>query len=330
MKLASLRDGGRDGTLVVVARDLSRYATAAAVAPSLQHALDHWDDVAPALAAVADALEGGGGGDARTLRIEDLAAPLPRAYQWIDGSAYLSHMMRVREARGTETPASAQTEPLMYQGGSDSFLGSRDAIAVATEDWGADFESEVAVVTADVPMGASAPQAARAIRLVMLANDVSLRNLVPAELAKGFGFLQSKPSTAFSPFAVTPDELGAAWDGHKVSLPLLTHLNGEPFGRPNAGVDLAFDFPALIAHAAAARRLAAGTIIGSGTVSDRDGAAGSSCIAERRALETIAKGAPITPDLRYGDRVRIEMLDDLGNSVFGAIEQVLVPAPTGC
>jgi fumarylacetoacetate (FAA) hydrolase len=253
-----------------------------------------------------------------------LAAPLPRAYQWCDGSAYLHHVELVRKARKAEMPPSLYDDPLMYQGGSDGFIGARDDILVADEAWGIDLEAEVAVIVADVPMGASPDEAREAIRLVTLVNDVSLRNLIPGELAKGFGFLHGKPATAFAPVAATPDELGPAWDGGKLALPLVRHVNDRKLGAPNAGVDMNFDFPRLIAHAAKTRALAAGTIVGSGTVSNRDPAAGSSCLAERRMIETIEKGAPETPFLSFGDRVRIEMLDAEGRSIFGAIDQRVV------
>jgi fumarylacetoacetate (FAA) hydrolase len=333
MKLASLKHG-RDGRLVVVSRDLSRAADAAAVAPTLQAALDDWDAAAPRLTEIADSLEQG--------RISHLtfdpaqcAAPLPRAFGWSDGSAYVNHVALVRRARGAELPPSFWTDPLIYRGGSDAFLGPRDPIAVAEMEWGVDFEAEVAVVVGDVPMGAGLDTARSAIRLLMLVNDVSFRNLVPAELAKGFGFFQSKGQTAFSAVAVTPDELGSAWDGAKVNLPLLSHVNGALVGRPNAAVDMTFDFPALIAHAARTRPLAAGVIIGSGTVSNRDadggpgrpvaeGGVGFSCLAEIRSVETIRFGAPKTPFLAFGDRVRIEMMDEDGRSIFGAIDQTVV------
>jgi fumarylacetoacetate (FAA) hydrolase len=323
MKLATLKGGGRDGTLVVVSRDLARAAAVPEVAPTLQQALDDWASVAPRLAERAAALETPRLRGSFTLDPKDLAAPLPRAYQWADGSAYVTHVELVRKARGAELPPSFWTDPLMYQGGSDSFLGPCDDILVADEAWGIDFEAEVAVITGDVPMGVSPEAARRHIKLLMLVNDVSLRNLIPAELAKGFGFFQSKPSTAFSPVAVTPDELGEAWDGGKLHRPLLSSVNGEPFGRPDAGVDMTFDFGELIAHAARTRRLVAGTIIGSGTVANQDPAVGSSCIAERRSRETIEQGAPSTPFLRFGDVVRIEMLDRDGRSIFGAIEQTV-------
>jgi len=251
------------------------------------------------------------------------ASPLPRAYQWADGSAYLSHVERVRRARGAEMPASLRSDPLIYQGGSDGFLGPADPILAASEEWGVDLEAEVAVVTDDVPMGIEARRAADHIVLVMLVNDVSLRNLIPAELAKGFGFFHGKPASAFSPAAVTPDELGSAWDGARVHLPLLSFVNGRALGWPNAGIDMAFGFPELIAHAAKTRSLGAGTIIGSGTVSNEDRSVGVSCLAERRMIETIETGEPRTPFLRFGDRVRIEMIDAAGRSIFGAIEQVV-------
>ncbi|MDD5250871.1 MAG: fumarylacetoacetate hydrolase family protein [Rhodocyclaceae bacterium] len=324
MRLATLRGGGRDGRLVVVARDLARCLVATAVAPTLQYALDDWSRCAPQLAALAQRLERENCGEPFDVR--GCAAPLPRAHQWADGSAYLSHVALVRQARGAEMPDILRREPLIYQGGSDSLLGPGDPIVVADEAWGIDFEAEVAVVTDDVAMGVSPAQAASRIRLVMLANDVSLRNLIPAELAKGFGFFQSKPSSAFSPLAVTPDELGAAWDGARLSLPLLSHVNGELFGQPNAGRDMNFGFPELIAHAARTRPLAAGSIVGSGTVANVDATAGSSCIVERRMRETLEHGEPRTPFLRFGDRVRIEMLDAQGRSIFGAIDQAVVKA----
>ncbi|MGL4441767.1 MAG: fumarylacetoacetate hydrolase family protein [Bosea sp. (in: a-proteobacteria)] len=330
MKLASLKHG-RDGRLVVVTNDLTRATDAFFIAPSLQAALDDWQRISPKLSDLAAQLELGSVPSFR-FHEHDCASPLPRAFQWADGSAYVNHVELVRTARGAEMPASFWTDPLMYQGGSDAFLGPRDAIPLASEEHGCDLEGEVAVITGDVPMGATREQAAAAIRLIMLVNDVSLRNLIPGELAKGFGFFQSKPSSAFSPAAVTPDELGGAWDGGKVTLPLLTFINGKPFGRANAGIDMTFDFPALIMHAARTRTLSAGTIIGSGTVSNKgadggpgktiaDGGAGYSCIAEQRVVETIVGGAAKTPFLKIGDTVRIEMKDAKGHSIFGAIEQ---------
>jgi fumarylacetoacetate (FAA) hydrolase len=320
MKLASLK-GGRDGRLVVVARDLTHAMPAWGIASTLQAALDDWDRVRPGLETIYRALNDGKAEGTFALEEQACASPLPRAYQWADGSAYLVHVELVRKARGAEMPKSFWTDPLMYQGGSDGFLGPRDPIIAADEAWGTDFEGEVAVVTGDVPAGCSIGDAEHSIRLVMLANDVSLRNLVPGELAKGFGFFQSKPASAFSPVAVTPDELGSHWREGKLHLPLLIHLNGERFGAPDAGTDMAFSFPQLVAHAARTRSLTAGSIIGSGTVSNRDPAAGSACIAERRMLEQIENGAPKTPFLKSGDRVRIEMKDEGGRSIFGAIEQ---------
>jgi len=333
MKLATLKDRTRDGMLVVVSRDLTRCISARPIASTLQAALDDWEHVAPRLADLAHDLELGAV-PAERFHEHEALSPLPRAYQWADGSAYVNHVELVRKARGAEMPASFWTDPLMYQGGSDTFLAPRAPIRMASEDFGTDLEGEVAVVTGDVPMGATPAEAAAAIRLVMLVNDVSLRNLIPAELAKGFGFFQSKPSSAFSPVAVTPDELGEAWDGGKVRLPLLVALNGKPFGKADAGVDMTFDFPALIAHAAKTRPLGAGAIVGSGTVSNRgpdggpgtpidDGGAGYSCIAEIRTVETIRSGTAKTPFLAFGDTVRIEMKGLDGHSVFGAIEQVV-------
>jgi fumarylacetoacetate (FAA) hydrolase len=321
MKLATLKAGGRDGTLVVVSRDLSTAVTAGEISPTLQLVLDNWDALAPRLEEVYARLNDGRMNDTFDLDMEDLAAPLPRAYQWLDGSAYLPHVERVRKARGAEMPPSFQHDPLMYQGCSDAFIGPRDSVLVADEAFGIDFESEVTVVTDDVPMGVSAADAAGHIKLIMLVNDVSLRNLIPAELGKGFGFLQSKPASAFSPVAITPDELGDAWHDGKVHLPLVTHLNGELFGNPECGVDMQFSFPELIAHAARTRFLAAGTVLGSGTIANRDESRGSSCLAEKRMLEIIAGGEATTPFMSFGDRVRIEMLDDAGASIFGAIDQ---------
>jgi fumarylacetoacetate (FAA) hydrolase len=334
MKLASLKHG-RDGRLVVVSRDLTHATDAFFVVPTLQAALDDWDRYGPLLHDLGEQLTRGSVPSFR-FHEHDCASPLPRSYQWADGSAYVNHVELVRKARGAEMPASFWTDPLVYQGGSDSFLGPREPITVADEAWGIDFEAEVAVITGDVPMAATYAQAAAAIRLVVLVNDVSLRNLIPAELAKGFGFFQSKPSSALSPVAVAPEDLGEAWDGGKLHLPLLSTLNGQPFGRPNAGVDMTFDFPTLIAHAARTRPLGAGTIVGSGTVSNRgqDGSPGSpiakgglgySCIAEIRTVETLLEGKPSTSFMRYGDRIRIEMKDKAGSSIFGAIEQEVVP-----
>ncbi len=325
MKLATLKDGGRDGTLVVVSRDLRRAVRVAMFAPTLQVALDDWAATEPMLAAVYTRLNDGVLDGVFDLDPARLAAPLPRAYQWADASAYVNHVELVRKARGAEMPASFWTDPLMYQGGSDSLIGPCDDVLAASESWGIDFEGEIAVITDDVPMGVTPELAGDHIKLFALVNDVSLRNLIPAELGKGFGFFQGKPATAFGPTVVTPDELGSAWDGRRVHLPLEVTLNGKRFGRPNAGVDMTFDFPQLIAHAARTRFLAAGTIIGSGTVSNVDRSSGSACLAEQRMLEQIADGKPTTPFLAFGDRVRMEMFDAGGNSIFGAIDQSVVP-----
>ncbi len=325
MKLASL-PGGRDGRLAVVSRDLTRAIPADGIAGTLQGALDDWARKRPALEALARELEGG---SAKGLPFDAAQAlsPLPRAFHWVDGSAYVNHVELVRRARGAAMPDSFWTDPLIYQGGSDDFLAPQADAPFASEDWGIDLEGELAVVTDDVPMGTDAAAARAHIQLVMLVNDWSLRNLIPGELAKGFGFYQSKPATSFSPVAVTPDELGDSWAGARAHLPLVVHLNGAPFGRPNAGVDLTFDFGQLIAHAAKTRRLRAGSIVGSGTVSNADRAAGSTCLAERRMLETLDHGKPMTPFLSFGDRVRIEMFDAGGRSIFGAIDQRVVKAP---
>ena len=327
MKLASLK-AGRDGRLVVVSRDLARCAPAEGIALTLQAALDRWAETEPRLRALAEDLEAGRVAE-QPFEEVDCASPLPRAYQWLDGSAYVTHVELVRKARGAELPESFWTDPLMYQGASDGFVGPGDPIEATSEDWGLDLEAEVAVITDRVAMGTPAARAGEHIKLVMLVNDVSARSLIPGELAKGFGFVHGKPATAFSPVAVTPDELGGAWRGHKVHLPLLSYVNGEPLGRPDAGVDMTFDFAQLIAHAAKTRHLGAGTIVGSGTVAndaarEQNSTVGSSCLAERRMLETLWHGAPRTPWLGFGDRVRIEMLDQGGRSIFGAIEQEVV------
>lgn len=330
MKLASLKNDTRDGQLVVVSKDLTRCSPVGHIASTLQQVLDDWQVLAPRLERVAESLETGAQPTQR-FREHEALSPLPRAYQWADGSAYVNHVELVRKARGAQMPASFWEDPLMYQGGSDTFLGPRDPIRMADEAYGIDMEGEVAVIVGDVPMGCDAKTASAAIRLVMLVNDVSLRALIPAELGKGFGFFQSKPSSAFSPVAVSPDELGDAWDGGRLHLPLCVDLNGEAFGRANAGVDMTFDFGQLIAHAAKTRPLGAGTIIGSGTVSNKlDGGPGKpvglggvgySCIAEIRMIETIEDGEPATPFMQFGDTVRIEMKDGAGYSIFGAIEQ---------
>ena len=326
MKLASLRSG-RDGQLLVVSRDLSRAVAVPELSPTLQSLLDDWSSLAPGIEEVQDRLESGRPLDCFSLDPTALSAPLPRAYQWADGSAYLNHVELVRRARGAEMPPALWTDPLMYQGGSDVLLGPREDICLASEEWGIDFEAEVCVITDDVPMGATPEVAAARIRLLALVNDVSLRNLIPGELAKGFGFFHSKPSSAFSPVAVTPDELGSAWDGGRLHLPLRVERNGELFGAPHAGEDMTFDFPTLVSHAARTRSLGVGSIVGSGTVSNRDRSRGSCCIAERRVLERLENGAPETPFLRFGERVRIEMRDEQGRSIFGAIEQVVRAAP---
>jgi fumarylacetoacetate (FAA) hydrolase len=320
MKLASLRHG-RDGRLVVVSRDLHRCVAVPHIASTLQFAMDTWADTAPRLMRVYERLNDNRAHGSEPFDPEQCASPLPRAYQWADGSAYVNHVELVRKARGAEMPASFWSDPLMYQGGSDSFAGPTDPILAADEAWGIDFEAEVAVVTDDVPMAVNAAAADRHIKLIMLANDVSLRNLIPAEIAKGFGFFHSKPATAFSPVAVTPDELSEAWVASKVLLPLVVHFSGALFGTPNAGMDMTFSFAQLIAHAAKTRQLCAGSIVGSGTVSNRDRSRGSACITERRMLEQIEHGEIRTPFMRFGDRVRIEMLAADGASIFGAIDQ---------
>ena len=326
MKLASLK-AGRDGSLVIVDRSLQRFVRAAEIAPTLQAALDGWQQTAPCLQVIAEELNRGQRSDAQALVIAELAAPLPRAYEFVDGSAYLPHVERVRKARGAEVPASFYIDPLMYQATSAGFLGPREPVPVAREDYGIDFEAEVIVVTDDVPMAVSDADAAGHIKLIGLINDVSLRNLIPAELAKGFGFLQSKPRSALSPVLVTPDELGDAWQGSVLDLPLVSTLNGKWFGHPEAGDDMQFNFAQLVAHAARTRPLAAGTIVGSGTVANEDTAKGASCLAEKRMLEIIADGKPSTPFMSFGDRIRIEMFDRQGNNIFGAIDQLITKYP---
>jgi fumarylacetoacetate (FAA) hydrolase len=324
MKLGSLKSG-RDGRLIVVSDDLETAADAGSVAPTMQAALENWAAAAPKLRELADRLNAGdGGGDFFPLAMADCAAPLPRAYQWADGSVYLNHMRLVRQARGAEMPDSFLEDPLIYQGGSDSMLGPVDDVELADEAWGIDFEAEVAVITDDVPMGVSVAKAAGHIKLVTICNDVSLRNLIPNELGKGFGFFQSKSPTSFAPVAVTPDALGDAWDGTKVTADIIVEHNGKWVGNPNAGTDMNFDFAQLIAHAAKTRPLGAGTILGSGTVSNADRSRGSACLAEVRTIETIEDGAPKTPFMAFGDRIRIDMLDDNGRSIFGAIDQKIV------
>ena len=333
MKLATLNDGTRDGQLIVVSRDLTRYCSAGDIAPTLQAALDAWNSVAPHLAELAAALESGTA-DSQPFDQEAVHSPLPRAYQWADGSAYVNHVALVRQARGAEVPDSFWTDPLMYQGGSDDFTPPRAPIQIPDDSWGIDMEAEVAVITDDVPMGVSEEAAAAHIKLVMLVNDVSLRNLIPEELAKGFGFFQSKPATTFSPVAVTPDELGEAWRGSVLHRVMQVDLNGAPLGRAEAGIDATFSLAKLVSHAARSRNLSAGAIIGSGTISNRDadggpgrpvadGGRGYSCLAEIRMVETIRDGKPSTPFMSFGDRVGIEMTDDDGTSIFGRIDQIV-------
>lgn len=334
MKLATLKNGTRDGRLVVVSKNLAWCADATHIAPTLQAALDDWHTAAPKLELLAQDLEHEAIPMMR-FHERDALSPLPRAYQWVDGSAYVNHVELVRKARGAEMPESFWTDPLVYQGGSDDFTPPRDPIIVPDESFGIDFEGEVAVVTGDVPMGTTEADAHRHIKLVMLVNDVSLRNLIPNELGKGFGFYQSKPATTFSPVAVTPDELGDMWADGKLKRPLVSTLNGQPFGKPDAGVDMTFSFAKLIEHVTKTRRLGAGAIVGSGTVSNKEGDSpgrpvsegglGYSCIAEIRMIETINGGKPVTPFMRFGDSIRIEMLDDTGHSIFGAIDQVVQP-----
>jgi len=321
MKLGSLKEGGRDGTLIVVSRDLAKAARATNIAPTLQRALEDWTNVAPRLNALSEDLNAGKAEGAFDLDMGDLAAPMPRAYELVDGSAYLPHVERVRRARGAEVPESFYVDPLMYQAVSAGFYGPRDAVKVTSEDYGIDLEAEVVIVTDDVPMAVTPADAAAHIQLVGLVNDVSLRGLIPPELAKGFGFLQSKPRSALSPVFVTPGELGDAWKDNKVHRPMLTHINGKWFGAPEAGVDMQFDFAQLVAHAAKTRPLSAGTIVGSGTVANEDTSLGASCFAEQRTVETLRDGKPSTPFMKFGDIVRIEMLDTEGKTIFGAIEQ---------
>lgn len=324
MKLATLKNNTRDGQLLVVSRDLSR-AIKVETIPTMQQALDHWSDARPHLQELYEALNQNSLKEAFAFDTTQVESPLPRAYQWADGSAYVNHVELVRKARGATMPENFWTDPLMYQGGSDAFLGPCDDICIQDEAWGIDFEAEVAVITDDVPMGISREKAKERIQLLMLVNDVSLRNLIPNEIGKGFGFFQSKPSSAFSPVAITPDELGMDWDGSKLHLPLISLLNDKLFGEPNAGVDMTFDFPTLIAHAAKTRPLRSGAIIGSGTVSNLDRSKGSSCLAEKRMLEMIETGSAQTPFMKYGDTIRIEMLNKNQESLFGAIEQTVKP-----
>jgi fumarylacetoacetate (FAA) hydrolase len=329
MKLASLRGPHRDGQLILVDRALERYVAVPDIAPTVQAALDRWNELEPQLRAAAAQLESANPEPARRFDARACAAPLPRAFQWLDGSAYLHHVELVRKARGAQMPASFLTDPLMYQGGSDVLLGAYDDAAFVSEEHGIDLEAEVAVVTDDVPLGTPSEAMAAHVKLIVLINDWSLRNLIPAELAKGFGFVQSKPATAFSAIAVTPDELAGAWRDGRLHLPLVSQINGEVLGRPNAGMDMNFSFYELLAHAARTRKLGAGTILGSGTVANRDPSRGSSCLAERRTLEVLEYGSARTPFLKFGDRVRIEMLAESGASIFGALDQQVVRSRAG-
>jgi len=326
VKLATLRDGTRDGALIVVRRDGAVAVSAREIAPTLQAALDDWERAAPELGKLAALLEAGQVAG-EPVEARRLMAPLPRAYEWVDGSSYLNHVRLVRKARGAEPPPTLETDPLIYQGGSGDLLGPTDDIVLHDAAWGLDFESEVAVVLGDTPLGVTAADAARHVRLLVLVNDITLRNLVPSELAKGFGFFQSKPATALSPLAITPDELGAAWQDARVHLRLRTTYNGQLVGDCDAGPEMHFSFADLVAHIARTRRFTAGTLLGSGTVSNADRARGISCLAERRMIETLESGAPVTPFMRVGDRVHIEMRDGGGRSLFGAIDQKVV-APT--
>lgn len=323
MKLASLKHG-RDGILVVVNQTLTHAVKVPEIAPTMQAALDNWATAEKKLRAVYNDLNAGKAAGAFAFNPAEVAAPLPRAYQWVDGSAYVNHVELVRKSRGVEMPESFWTDPLMYQGGSDVLLGACDDVPLGDEKWGIDFEAEVAVITDDVPMGVTPADAKKHIMLILLVNDVSLRYIAMPELQKQFGFLQSKPASSFSPVVVTPDELGSAWDG-RVHLPLVTHYNGTLFGKPEAGIDMVFDFPTLVAHAARTRYLCAGTIVGSGTVSNKDRSVGSSCIVEKRLLEKLESGESKTPFMSFGDKVRIEMFDKSGKSIFGAIDQKIAP-----
>ncbi|SAK41292.1 fumarylacetoacetate (FAA) hydrolase [Caballeronia catudaia] len=324
MKLATLKDGTRDGQLIVVSRDLRTAAIADGIVSTLQRALDDWTFYAPQLMEVYEALSLGRARNTFSFDPKSCMAPLPRAFQWADGSAYVNHVELVRKARKAEMPPEFWTDPLMYQGGSDDFIGPTDDIVCATESYGIDFEAEVAAITSDVHMAAMPDEALRSVRLLMLVNDVSLRNLIPAELAKGFGFFQSKPATAFSPVAVTPDELGDAWREGRVHRPMVVHWNGKKVGQPDCGTDMVFHFGQLIAHAAKTRNLRAGAIVGSGTISNKDAKRGYCCIAEKRCLETIEHGAPQTEFMKFGDSVKIEMFDEDGKSIFSAIDQAVV------
>ncbi|MBV72118.1 MAG: 2-keto-4-pentenoate hydratase [Myxococcales bacterium] len=324
MKLATRKNGTRDGELLVVSKDNKQAVLAAEIAPTMQAALDEWSQIAPQLSGLYDALNSGQAAGAFEVDVASLHSPFPRAYGWIDGSAYINHIVLVRKARGAEPPETLRTDPLVYQGGSDTFLGPRDDIPLANTAWGCDFESEIAVVMDDTPQGVKAEDAGQYVRLVMLCNDVSLRSLIPGELAKGFGFFTSKPSSAFSPFAITPDELGDAWQNGRLHLPLITHFNGAKYGDPDAGPEMHFSFYEIIEHVCKTRGLAAGTIIGSGTISNEDRSRGSSCLAEKRMIEKIDTGEFKTPFMNYGDRVTIEMFNSNGDSLFGQIDQTVV------
>lgn len=323
MKLATKRDGSRDGKLVIVKKDNSQYVEAGSDIPTMQFALDHWDKVSAKLAELSNQLNSGKL-EGKSFDQTQFAAPLPRAYEWIDGSAYINHVMLVRKARNAEPPKTLKTDPLIYQGGSSIMLGANDPIYLADQAWGCDFESEVAVVLGDTPQGTTKADAHKYIRLIMIVNDVSLRNLIPAELEKGFGFFQSKPASAFAPVAVTPDELGDAWKDGRVHLPMITHYNSKKFGDPNAGPEMFFGFFELVEHICKTRSYTAGTILGSGTVSNEDRARGSSCLAEKRMIETIDTGKATTPFMSFGDTVEIEMFDRAGKSIFGKIHQKVI------
>lgn len=324
MKLASLKNNTRDGELIIVNKDLTKYVSAKNIANNMQFALDNWDEIFSDLNQVYNDLNNNKLSNTHDFDSNKVSSPLPRAYQWADGSAYVNHVELVRKARGAKMPENFWTDPLMYQGGSDSFIGPKDNIEIPDEEYGIDFEAEVAVITNDVKMGVSSDRCDKNIKLVMLVNDVSLRNLIPNELGKGFGFFHSKPATAFSPVAVTLDELDNYWKNGKLNLPLISSLNNIEFGKPNCGVDMTFNFHQLIAHAAKTRHLTAGTIIGSGTISNLDRSLGSSCIAEKRMLEIIENGKPNTSFMKFGDTIKIEMLDNSGKSIFGAIEQKVI------
>ncbi|MCH8233256.1 MAG: fumarylacetoacetate hydrolase family protein [Bacteroidetes bacterium] len=323
MKLATLKNNTRDGELIVVNKELTKAINVSDIAKTMQEALDNWAEISPKLEAVYNQLQRSELTETVDFASKNVMAPIPRAYHWADGSAYVTHVELVRKARNAELPETFWTDPLMYMGASDAFIGATDDIEIEKEEWGIDFESEVAVITDDVPAGTNPSQAKKHIKLIVLVNDVSLRNLIPAELSKQFGFYQSKPWTAFSPVAVTPDELGSAWDGGKVHLPLISTLNNKEIGSPNAGIDMIFDFGQLIAHAAKTRSLMAGTVIGSGTVANEGSPDGSSCLAEVRCLEIIHNGKPSTPFMTFGDRIEIDMKDEQGNSIFGKINQVV-------